>query len=624
VELEKANSQVNYPPSQMIGRIEQCCTPKHVRKGKKTVKKAMSGHTWSSSNPSHPPPPWLPYHLPPHAHTPPPAVVAYPTMHGGFTHHGPPPPTATPPPPRQFWNDPYLLHSWAPKAQVQVVPSRPLVAPPVAPVMANDDDFDVKHLIGGLLDDFEAEEKKITPVVEPEPVVHHELKRNHVVLLQNKELKPVEHPTPFVRKVETLNFSKPREQDLPRRSLNPPQSVVKKRDVSPVVSVVVEEPPKQPLQAKALPAKLNVPVIETQSLFSVLAVDDDDEDNDSDTQVVDEEKADEDEKPAPTIVAKNTTGSNSMLGSGKPRFSNQRLWSLSKKEERKGVQLFWKGLNESEKKRITRVERHVILDWIKHVGHKKSACHCASCVRKRELIDEDVNLLFRTFYESLDSVDDRTIVSGQLDQDLMRESIVGISSQYKGTDGADLPDICAFGCLLQIEDVVAHHEIRYFLELLDRRAESRMQEESDRDTSSRASHTSGSQDTPSYRECHHYCCEHHRHQHECDDYEDEEEDEEYDDDSQCSDWDDLDLTDERVAEVACQTFELFALKSFEKKLMGAYHERMSIRKQLALLEEDAFEKASQERKKAKRAEKKRKQRQKLREKKQSADDRSQR
>ncbi|KAK0494321.1 salt tolerance down-regulator-domain-containing protein [Armillaria luteobubalina] len=83
-------------------------------------------------------------------------------------------------------------------------------------------------------------------------------------------------------------------------------------------------------------------------------------------------------KRPPTTTAPSTTKAN-------------KIWSTSSTEERERIKDFWLGLGEEERRNLVKIEKDTVLRKMKE--QQKHSCSCAVCGRKRNAIEEELEVL---------------------------------------------------------------------------------------------------------------------------------------------------------------------------------------------------------------------------------------
>ncbi|KAL0573440.1 Stress response protein nst1 [Marasmius crinis-equi] len=86
-------------------------------------------------------------------------------------------------------------------------------------------------------------------------------------------------------------------------------------------------------------------------------------------------------------------------GGGVPK-SNSKIWSTSTTEERERIKEFWLGLGEEERRNLVKIEKDTVLRKMKE--QQKHSCSCAVCGRKRNAIEEELEVLYDAYYEELE------------------------------------------------------------------------------------------------------------------------------------------------------------------------------------------------------------------------------
>ncbi|KAI0744487.1 salt tolerance down-regulator-domain-containing protein [Earliella scabrosa] len=85
---------------------------------------------------------------------------------------------------------------------------------------------------------------------------------------------------------------------------------------------------------------------------------------------------------------------------GQPQAKNNKIWSTSTTEERERIKEFWLGLGEEERRNLVKIEKEAVLKKMKE--QQKHSCSCAVCGRKRNAIEEELEVLYDAYYEELE------------------------------------------------------------------------------------------------------------------------------------------------------------------------------------------------------------------------------
>ncbi|KAJ3727400.1 salt tolerance down-regulator-domain-containing protein [Lentinula raphanica] len=80
--------------------------------------------------------------------------------------------------------------------------------------------------------------------------------------------------------------------------------------------------------------------------------------------------------------------------------NNSKIWSTSTIEERERIKEFWLGLGEEERRNLVKLEKDTVLKKMKE--QQKHSCSCAVCGRKRNAIEEELEVLYDAYYEELE------------------------------------------------------------------------------------------------------------------------------------------------------------------------------------------------------------------------------
>ncbi|KZT21322.1 hypothetical protein NEOLEDRAFT_763368 [Neolentinus lepideus HHB14362 ss-1] len=98
------------------------------------------------------------------------------------------------------------------------------------------------------------------------------------------------------------------------------------------------------------------------------------------------------QKPRPPAAGQSTP-------SAKGKEANK-IWSTNSAEERERIKEFWLGLGEDERRNLVKVEKEAVLKKMKE--QQKHSCSCAVCGRKRNAIEEELEVLYDAYYDELE------------------------------------------------------------------------------------------------------------------------------------------------------------------------------------------------------------------------------
>lgn len=76
------------------------------------------------------------------------------------------------------------------------------------------------------------------------------------------------------------------------------------------------------------------------------------------------------------------------------------IWNTSTAEERERIKEFWVSLDEAERRSLVKVEKEAVLKKMKE--QQKHSCSCSVCGRKRNAIEEELEVLYDAYYEELE------------------------------------------------------------------------------------------------------------------------------------------------------------------------------------------------------------------------------
>jgi len=80
--------------------------------------------------------------------------------------------------------------------------------------------------------------------------------------------------------------------------------------------------------------------------------------------------------------------------------NKDRIWNTSTQEERERIKEFWSSLSEGERKSLVKIEKDAVLKKMKE--QQKHSCSCSLCGRKRNAIEEELEVLYDAYYDELE------------------------------------------------------------------------------------------------------------------------------------------------------------------------------------------------------------------------------
>lgn len=90
----------------------------------------------------------------------------------------------------------------------------------------------------------------------------------------------------------------------------------------------------------------------------------------------------------------------SVVGNRSLHHDGRSIWNTSTQEERERIKDFWLGLSENDRKSLVKIEKDAVLKKMKE--QQKHSCSCTVCGRKRNAIEEELELLYDAYYEELE------------------------------------------------------------------------------------------------------------------------------------------------------------------------------------------------------------------------------
>ncbi|KAK9470364.1 uncharacterized protein V1510DRAFT_449630 [Dipodascopsis tothii] len=282
------------------------------------------------------------------------------------------------------------------------------------------------------------------------------------------------------------------------------------------------------------------------------------------------------------------------LASQKPA---DRIWNTNTSEERERIKDFWLSLGEDERRSLVKVEKEAVLRKMKE--QQKHSCSCSVCGRKRNAIEEELEVLYDAYYEELEQYANQQQKYGGVPPPVLQPPYRALSAHahhaplppaarlrelpedeeeleedddeddFSESDqppdmvGHDIPreffnfgnSLTVQGGILTVADDLLKNDGKKFIEMMEQLAERRMAREE-------------ALAAP-------------------DDYDDEEyDDEDDDDDYDDEDDDEVDsMSEEQRMEEGRRMFQIFAARMFEQRVLTAYREKVSQERQRKLLEE---------------------------------------
>ncbi|MCJ1357946.1 MAG: Stress response protein nst1 [Icmadophila ericetorum] len=329
--------------------------------------------------------------------------------------------------------------------------------------------------------------------------------------------------------------------------------------------------------------------------------------------------------------------------------SKDRIWNTSTQEERERIKEFWLSLEEKERRSLVKVEKEAVLKKMKE--QQKHSCSCTVCGRKRTAIEEELEVLYDTYYKELEQYANHQQIDGtpimpsramyhpmskfgnrvppQLNSKPSRGRIQEVHEVLEDEDELEEDDdsydedddddyseepeeeprgpaadffnfgnsLTVQGGILTVADDLLKNDGKKFIEMMEQLAERRMQREEE---ASYAARGASNHTVPGHT---------HGPPVEDDEYDDDEDDDEYDSqDEEDYEGDEMEtMTEEQRMEEGRRMFQIFAARMFEQRVLTAYREKVARERQERLLEELADETrqdAQREAKKAKEAQKK--------------------
>ncbi len=341
---------------------------------------------------------------------------------------------------------------------------------------------------------------------------------------------------------------------------------------------------------------------------------------------------------AAAAAASSSSRKTTCVPSSKKKKEKDNIWNTSTQEEQFRLKDFWQSLSESERRNLVKVKKESVLRTMKE--QQRSSCSCSKCGRKRLAIEEELEVLYDTYYGELES--GNTVFplgngntngnsgdngnrnqsngnandyhthshsnTGNIDHDshthTHTHSHTRLQDDYQSEDESyndQNPESSFFESyfnfsngltsqdgVMTVADDLLKNDGQKFIDLIEKLAQRRISGE-ENETLNEDEIEDGNQ----------YCG---------DDVEEEEEEEDDDDDAEYDDADDDDnLTEEQRMEEGRRMFQLFTTRLFHQRILTAYRERVAEERTKKLLEElDEEERLKKEKEQKKLKDKERK------------------
>ncbi|QDZ23273.1 stress response protein NST1 [Chloropicon primus] len=307
---------------------------------------------------------------------------------------------------------------------------------------------------------------------------------------------------------------------------------------------------------------------------------------------------------------KGFAGNNGAGSGGSNGNSIVSFWDMdADKTEQEKLRAFWLGLSEAERRDLVKIEKQAILKEMK--GQQKYICSCSVCGRRREVLEEELEMLYDAYYAEL-ALDKKTKeLEGRKELEAdgkeasnalepgARSRITAGGRQSSGSQGGakksrlnptydsggedsseDMTlsnSLTVRGDMLTVCDDLLEDDGQRFFDLLLKIAESRYHYRDE---------LSGL-DAAEFDD---------------DDFDDltDDEDDLTDEDDEDTDNEDSDYLEEQRMEEGRRMFQMFAARMIEQRLLVAYREKCSLEAQEQLIrEEEEAEREKEERQRLK-------------------------
>ncbi len=105
--------------------------------------------------------------------------------------------------------------------------------------------------------------------------------------------------------------------------------------------------------------------------------------------------------PPQTALAKTTPVAGGSKSKPAAPAQPPRVWQTSTSEERERIKEFWLDLNQDERQTLVTLEKDAVLKRMKE--QQRHSCACAVCGRKRSAIEDELEVLYDSYYDELEA-----------------------------------------------------------------------------------------------------------------------------------------------------------------------------------------------------------------------------
>lgn len=105
-------------------------------------------------------------------------------------------------------------------------------------------------------------------------------------------------------------------------------------------------------------------------------------------------------KPAGASAA-GPAGATSSKGKAAAPQAPAKIWQTSSAEERENIKRYWLELSQDQRQELVKLEKDAVLRKMKE--QQRHSCGCAVCGRKRSAIEDELEVLYDSYYDELES-----------------------------------------------------------------------------------------------------------------------------------------------------------------------------------------------------------------------------
>lgn len=249
---------------------------------------------------------------------------------------------------------------------------------------------------------------------------------------------------------------------------------------------------------------------------------------------------------------------------------NSQLSLEKEKQERENVKEFWLSLTDDQRRELVKLEKEAVLKKMKE--QQRYSCSCSVCGKRRTVIEEQLELLYDSYYEELEEGQ----TSSETNHNNVNNANQNTNSKEEGICFA--PGLTVKGGILTVADDLLKNEGKKFLEMMEKLAERRARQEEEGDDEEEEEDEEEDRDEE-YEEDYEDDLEEAYEE----DYEEDEED--YEEEEEEEEQDEEELTQQKLEE-SKRMFQMFAARMFEQRVLAAYREKIAFQNQAKLIQEE--------------------------------------